>query len=440
MWRPQRPLISPPCPPDLMASPLRKIVTLLGSRMATRAAQVLAFLVLARVLSPAGFGAYGAATAAIFLTGQIGNLGLRQAAAYRIGRGTMTDGQATGVLLVYWPLAVLASVPLVLIFNAEAIGMMAQTANHADWAIGIAVAGVLFTVLLQGVFLGRGEIKAFALADAGPRLLQSGLAMLLWLVGALTLSSALWSFAAGFALIAPVTLWLALRTGSPLSAPVGQLPAMVRHGFLFALSMFLVTLQTRLGVFVLQGLQDPEAAGQFFAAQRATELFLEVATAVGLVMFSEAARTDSFQESLSKGLTTAVGLFALFVVGGAVMALAAPLVVLVLLGPQYAGATDALRILAIGLPAAAFVKIMNGVLAGSGKPFVSASVVGLGVAVNLGLSVVLAPSLGATGVAWAMSAALVVTALAYLIVSTWLYGARIEFPRLHIKHKGRSQP
>ncbi|CAN7416796.1 polysaccharide biosynthesis C-terminal domain-containing protein [Phenylobacterium sp. LjRoot219] len=386
---------------------------MLASRGVTRVAQVVAFLVLARALSPSGFGAYAVITSAVFLAGQIGPLGLRQASAYRIGQSLMTDGQALGVLALFWPLTALVCMAAVFGLNQTAFEGFGAGPTAA---VLIATAAVLLLNLLQGVFLGRGEIKAFSFSDAGPRVLQSLLALSLWLTGALTLNTALWSFAAGFLVLAPIVVWMAARSAQRLSPAVGQAPAMIRHGFLFAVSAFLVTLQGRVGVFFLSGAHGPEAAGQFFAAQRASELFLELATAVGLVLFSETARSGPNRETLRSAMRTAGGLFVMFLGVGAVAAFTAPWLVLVLLGPQYAEATDALRVLAIGLAPAAAVRVLNSVIAGMGKPYISAGIVLVGIAINAAACALLAPRYGAVGAAAGLAIGQFVAATVYAAV------------------------
>ena len=283
-----------------------------------------------------------------------------------------------------------------------------------------AMAGVMFTVLIQGVFLGRGEIRNFTIADAGPRVLQSALAAILWLVGALTIATALWSFAVGFILLIPIVAWFALRGAAPLRLALKDAPGMISHGLLFAVSMFLITLQGRVGVFFLSGADGHEAAGQFFAAQRATEIVLELATAVGLVLFSEATRAGSLKDNMAAALKTALSLSGLFLILGVGVALAAPWVVKLVLGEAYAEAAPIVRILAMGLAPAAFVKIMNSVVAGSGKPIVSASVIGIGIAFNIGITVLLTRAIGISGPAWALTISQWGMGAAYAIVASRL--------------------
>ena len=409
-----------------MISTLVRTFTILGSRLLTRAAQMVAFVLLARVLSPGGFGAYGVLTSAVFLTGQIGNLGLRQSAAYRIGRKQMTDGEAMGVMFAFWPFASIACIGSLLVLCHEALAAIGGL--EAKIAIAIAMTALLLITLFQGIFLGRGGIKQFALADSGPRVLQSVLVGGLWLLGFLTLQTAVWSFAVSFLILAPVVLWMCLKGAAPLKFSVSTAPDMIRHGFLFALSMFFIGLQGRVGVFFLSTTAGDVAAGQFFAAQRACEIFLELATAVGLVLFSDAARSDSVGENLKSAMAVAASMFLLFLAIGAGIAIAAPLFVSIVLGAAYADAVPAIRILAIGLAPAAFIKIMNGVIGGSGKPFISAGVIGGGLVLNVVVAFALSGRGGFLAPAWSMVISQFAMAIAYVAVCKFSFGVTMSPP------------
>lgn len=393
--------------------------SLVASRLVTRLAQAAAIVVLARVLSPAGFGLYGALTSAVTLAVTLGNLGLRQAAARQIGQGLMTPGQAAATMSLLWiPLTVASIAGL----GLASMGQSVELDSESKLALSIALAAALYVTLVQGVNLGRQQVKMFGFTDAGPRVLQAVAIGGLALVGSLTLASALWTFAVGFVVVAPIAVVAATRGGGRLQLAFAQTPTMIRYGLLFAISMFIITLQSRLGVFVLERGGDASAAGQFFAAQRMNEILLEIATAFGLVLFSQTVRANTFRESLELAMRPALGLFVLFVLLAGATVLAAPWATELVLGAAYSDAGPLVQILALGLPPAAFIKIMNGVVAGSGKPLLSAAIVGVGLAVNVALAIAWAPAAGAIGVAWAMVISLYAAMAAYAAVAMFGYG------------------
>ncbi|MFV1920953.1 oligosaccharide flippase family protein, partial [Sphingomonas sp. MJ1 (PH-R8)] len=347
-----------------------KSAILLVSRLAARGVQVVSFILLARILSPAGFGAFGVLTAAVVLSGQIGNLGLRQAAAYQVGRGDITPGTAFGLLIGFWPLAAVCCAWAVTAFNAEALGIL--DAAHSQFLIFplvAATAAYLLLVLLQGIFLGKGDIRAFALTDNGPRILQAAMVALLWVMGMLSVGSALWSYALAFALLVPVAIYLAREGADPIALPVAHFVPMIRYGLLFAVSMFLINLQTRAGLFLVSGAEGNETAGNFLAAQRLNEIFLEIATAIGLVIFSESTKAVDPKQAVHSAAKASSAMIWMFLAIALGIWLTAQYLIPLLLGAQYAGAVGAARVLAFSLVPSSVIKLMNGAIAGSGRPY-----------------------------------------------------------------------
>ena len=116
-----------------------------GARFATRISQLLSFVLLARILSPEGFGAYGVLTSAVFLIGLIGNFGIRQSTAQLIGSGKLTDGEAGATALLVWPLvSALGGGALWLIYRDEITLLAAEQL----WALIAAVSAILFLTFL----------------------------------------------------------------------------------------------------------------------------------------------------------------------------------------------------------------------------------------------------------------------------------------------------
>lgn len=392
-----------------MSHRLRRAFVVFGSRVAMRAAQVVSFIVLARVLSPTDFGHYGVFTSAIFLVGLVGHLGLRPAGAYTIGQRLHGDGVIGATFLLAWP--VLTAVSCAALWLSGLLSSSQSLTMQA--AIISATASILLIALAQGVFLGRGQTTLFAFADSVPRLAVAVLTVAAWLLSALTLELAIVLFAASFALYVGPAVALMFRGTEDRRPAPRALPLLVRRGLLYAVSVALVMLQGRIGLFFLASADTHAAAGQFFAAQRATEMFLEVATAFGLVMFSDAARSADPARAIRTAVRTATGLFLLFLAAGLVTLPVAPWLIGTLLGAEYADAAPLFRILLFGLGFAAATRIMNNVVAGLGHPWMSAGVAALAVAANFLICAWLVPRQGATGAAVALVVGQAIAAATY---------------------------
>lgn len=391
---------------------IKQILTVFFSRIATRLLQLFSFVILARELTPIGFGIYGVLTSAVLISSQLGNMGLRQSIAVQLGQGNLDREAAAGLALACWiPLTTATAAVFYLLYG----GQISEFAPLTRAAIIASIYLSLLITFTQGINLGSADFRAFSIGDSGPRILQAFFVVTLASLGALTIETSIYAFMAGFLLIVPISIYYSTKGSRLLSYPIMHLPKLIGRGALFALSLGIITLQSRVGIFSLNSNGLHTEAGHFFAAQRATEIFLEIASAVGLVLFSDAARSSDPKQKLRQSLKTGL-LFVLLFLTLAISAIPfVPLVVPFVLGPSYAGSIPAAMILLLGLPPAALTRIMNATIGGLGRPWVSAAVVGLGLAINLGMSVTLIPLFGVSGAASALVASQLVCASIYIL-------------------------
>lgn len=404
-------------------SNLSKVLRLLSTRVVIRASQVVTFILIARVLGPSSFGFFSFFTSIAHLAGQFGNLGIRQSLARHIGQNELNIQGGLGIIITVLPIltilcsiASIAAVPVPPLFSSYEYDLA--------FAMPIAVGAILLINLVQGVMLGLGNIKAFGTADAGPRILFLGLVVAAWLGSVLDLRVAMWCFAGSFLAFAPVAFLLAGGGRKP-SFPLDQIPALVRRGLVFAVWILLASLQPRIGAFALSMTDGSEAVGQYFAAQRACDLFLELATVISLVIFSDAVRHDrSESDTINEGAQVALAIFVIFGIVACALQFAAPFVIRTLLGESYMDAGAALRIIGLGLPAAAAARILNGLISGLGRPGISVGVAASGLLANLVLNWIWR-DVGLLGAAWALTISYYVTLLLYLVIFRTMFDLRM---------------
>lgn len=406
-----------------MTSMASQVFTVLFGRGLIRIAQLITFVLLARTLSASAFGWFGILTSAVALAATLGSLGLRQSFAYWIGQRRITQASAVATALLLWiPLSAASAVVVYLVSGADLpIGSQVISAL----IVFTSMAGLILITLLQGVHLGRGDIRAFTLGDTLPRVfLLAGIAVLAF-SRFMTLESSLWAQAICYLLTVPVALWFATRSNTAAYRPeIGRVPGMLRYGIFFALNLFLITLCSRLSMFVIQYFDGADAAGQFYAAVRVNEIFLEASTALSMVVFSRTARHEDGRSLLTDSAKMAAWLFWGFLVIAALIAIGAPLLVEVVLGHRYAAAAPALQVLGLCLAPTAASKVVYSTVAGAGRPAFGTPVIAVSLAVNFIAAWLLVPVAGVTGGAVALVVGQVVLLLGY----AFLLRARYRIP------------
>ena len=267
---------------------LRDALWVLATRLTNRGSNFLTFLLVARSLPVEAFGLYGYVVATTLVLSVACDLGLRQAAAQRMGIAPATAPTvATHLLLLWLPLAVVAGAGAVL---ATRWGDLA--ASHGEqWLIAGAAAAMLLIRMGQGIFLGQGNIRALNQSELVSRAVMLSGTVGLWATGRLDLSAALWLL---FLAHAAAGGWLAWQLRSLLTTVDVPDPALARSllraGLVFASGVLLIILMGRVGIWVVNARLDAAALGSYFGVLRISEMIVEVATAVGVVLFSHGVR------------------------------------------------------------------------------------------------------------------------------------------------------
>lgn len=373
----------------------KQALTVLFGRGVVRAAQLVAFLVFARLMSPAEFGWFGVLTTAIAIAATIGSLGLRQSLAYDIGQRRQTSGEALGTALSLWPLLVL--VPSAAVFGLYGQDLPNCSPAQAAAIILVGIAGTTLLLFFQGIYLGTGDINAFTVSEALPRVVLMLCAIALAFSASVSLPVALWFNVGSTAIALPVALFLAFRSVERLALRFDRIRPMLPYGILFAFNILLNTLCLRIAMFVIEHQNGPAAAGEFFAAVRVYEIFLEVATAFGLVLFSNSTRQLAEVSALGRDVRIACWLFWLFNLVAVTVWIAAPFVITTMIGAQYTASGPALQILALSLAPAAATRVIYPTLAGSGRPGFGTPIIALSLLVNIALAIAWVPRFGVEG-------------------------------------------
>lgn len=393
----------------------KDVATVVVGRSFIRASQFVSFILLARFLTVEEFGWFGLITSAITMAVMLGSLGLRQSIAYHVGHGLITLKQSMGTIISLFPLLAVASSLVVVALYGRSAPVASGTL--LSFAIASAVSFALLITMLQGILLATGSIKAFSWSETSPRVVLAVLVSVLVVAGSISLGAALVSYAAGFLLVAPWLFFKAKKMAGGFAPPQWrQLLKLVRFGLGFAINLFLIFGISRVGIFVLEKYHDADAAGLLFAAVRVNEILLEIAAAIGIVVFSNAVQKNVSEEDfISHTSRLACFIFWAFSALGVVIAFGGTQLVTLVAGAKYADAGGALSILAISLGVASANKVIYPAVAGRGRPFFGTPAIILGIVTSSIVAMLAVPVFGLTGAAVAIAAGQWAIFLSYVL-------------------------
>lgn len=394
------------------------------TRLVLRGANFLVFVLLARSLGLAEFGFYGYVMSTALVLAIAFDLGLRQSGAWLIGR----EPEAGRAVATH-----LAALALLLGgLGVAACWLMLEAAGYvAGYGPALALLGALNVAPMlalrtgQGVFLGRGELGKLNRSELISRAVVLAATGGLWALGRLDLRSALWALLAAHAAAA---LYLAAQIAPSLRPrtlfQAGLVARMLRYGGeLWVATLFLILLG-RIGFWVVSWRLGEEALGLYFGAQRLGEILVEVATAVGVVIFSYGVRAKDIRASaldavrIARLVTAAMALVAL------AAALPAPAVLGAVLGPEYATQAATFRLVMLGALASSYTTMLYPCLSAQGLARYGIAAFALGSAVAAVAFALLTPALGlpGAGLAYALAQG------AAVAVIVFAYRGRFGFP------------
>lgn len=378
----------------------RAAVVQLGGRAFNILLGVAAVGLLARAIGPEGFGVWSTALAYVGIFGVFADLGLAQIATLRMSEEPEREDEWLGALM---GTVALASVGALLITIA-AVPLLSDQGDVR-----------LVTAILALTLLGQAPGTLLAVFDsrvrAGLRMGLLTLNSLFWLAAIIILDlsgAGLVAFAVAFvatsaaSAFAQVTLVrrfarVALRRGRELWRPL------VRVALPVGLSGVLITIYYRIDSVLLFNLRGAEEAGIYGAAYRFLDPlhFLPVSVMAATVPVMAALRESD--PARMRRLIQRGGEYLVIAALGA-LAVTIPLsptIVDLVLGDGYERTAGVLPVLML-----AFVFISLGYLSGYLVPMVNKQwrLVGyaaFGAVANVGLNLLLIPSYGALGAAWA---------------------------------------
>lgn len=397
----------------------------IGARMGGKVINLIVFLVLARTLSVEDLGWFGFVYTTSFIMTAAFDVGVRNSVAYYIGRRPGDLSAFTSHVFLLWSLlGVLSVAGLVVFFQLTARPLLALPLFAPSAAL---ILGMLFMRMGQGVLLGQGRIAFFNQTELAARIVLAAITFgLLW-IGSLTLSGAIWAYAgsqlAASAVLAGGMLGQATRINRK---DLGLGFLLLRRGFLFMIGVLLMIASKRIAFMMLSQLGTGEELGLFYGVQRLTEILIDVALAVSVVVFSQNVRATRREEAVAGAAQSTRMTLAVFVAVALVVIPLGPWLVPLALGPEYAHSIGMFNVLLLGTLIGSVWTILFPSLSAITSPIVPALIFLPNVAVNLMAAWWFYTRMGAIGAAWALALSHAVLSASYLAAFQRMYGARIR--------------
>jgi O-antigen/teichoic acid export membrane protein len=375
-----------------------------GTDLASKCAVLVTSLVAVRSLQPSWFGVFVGMSATTLMASALWDFGLSALLTREVASGRVGPRAALRSIVRLRPML------LPLWLAAFAVGTLVIDRDRSvplSVISGFAAASLAYGChsALLAVLRGRLRFRSPGLATASGRWFTAGLCLIG--VGVLEPHSPLptlaWSLCLGEVVTLVLAAWALL---SELNDPRhqggdhGQLT--LRAAMPFCANGVLAMAYNRFDVVILAALASVQQVGFYAPASRIQDALYLIPSSIGLIAFPivAGAYAEHGTERVQRITRRLIALgMAVSLPVTVVVFFSAPLLLRLVLGPQYGGAITPTRILIWFLPFAAVQAPLLSALAASGHPGDTTKVFALTMATALALHAFLDGSLGATGAA-----------------------------------------
>jgi len=406
---------------------VRDIIGVFNSNVFSIIAGFMSSIILARVLGPDHYGTYIALIIIPTIVVSITHLGIRGSAIFHIGKGKFNKDELISSILLLW---LVASI-LGMIISAVSYYFYNEP-NFTLLLIGLVlfvIPGQLAIIYFGGVFLGNDEInKANQMRWVSNAINLGLIALLVWALDLGILGAAI-SFLFSGTVVAIYGLGM-LRNSFNIQLRIHKkiLKEVLKLGILFSVSFFILQLNYRIDILILEKLRDSTDVGIYSIGASIAEQLWQLPLAVGIVVFSRTANTEN-REAMKK--TTGVLLRLSFMVSillATAIFFLVPYLVPPIFGDEYIPSIRIIQLILPGIIMVVIFRILSGHLAGLGRPEITLYVFLPALLINILLNLLWIPEYGGRGAAMATNVSYAAGSIGYMIV----YSRIVKTPLLKI--------
>jgi O-antigen/teichoic acid export membrane protein len=204
--------------------------------------------------------------------------------------------------------------------------------------------------------------------------------------------------------------------------------SLLKLGLLFSVSFFILQLNYRIDILLLEKLKDATEVGIYSIGASVAEQLWQLPLAIGIVVFSRTANSDD-REAMKETTGVLLRLSILVsIVIAVLMFFLVPFLVPPIFGEAY---TPSIRIIQLILPGVIMIvifRILSGHLAGLGKPEITLYVFLPALILNVLLNLLWIPQHGGVGAAMATNVSYAAGSIGYMII----YSRILKTPLIHL--------
>ena len=411
------------------------ILSILGSNLTVTIANILAGIILSRVLGAAGFGLYSSIIVVPVIVIGFTQLGVRRSAIYHIGNKMYPEEQIVSVLFI---LLLYTSTLSILICGFVFFFSDSQPFDPLIIAVVLlTIPLLLMNVFAGGVFLGKEDIRRASIMNAGPTILTLLFTVLfVWALKLSVLGAFIAISVANLLMLIYVYRIIIVKYRYTITWKYHEniIKSMVKLGIVNALAIFIMQLNYRLDILMLKKLSTLEQVGFYSLAMQIAEQLWHIPYAIESIVLSRSANSQDDQ-LMHRTVASIFRVSLLIALGaGVLIFFIAPFLIPLIFGVEYLSSVAMIQVVLPGILILVGFRILNSRLTGMGKPQVAIYTFVPALIINFILNLFLIPRFGGIGAAWATNVSYALGSIIFVMI----YSRLVKMPVREILSYRRS--
>jgi len=416
---------------------IRDFLSVASSRFSILFFGLIKSIILARYLGPEKNGVIATLSLYPSLFMSIGSLGISQAVTYFVGKKLYGLDEIKNSVVQIW---IVTSI----FCTITCFFLIRYFSNVGDDYLLLILAIIpiysnLFITYNQGLFLGQNRISEYNQINWLPNLLMLLSTILFVLVIKWDVAGAMLALVPG-----PVLMMLLLRhknfRGFSIKTKINYIliKKMLSLGIIYAVSLVVINLNYKMVILLLDKYSNNYEVGIYSKGAQLIEYMWQIPMLLSTIVFARSA-TSKNDRAFSLKVVQLLRLSFIVVSAGLILVyFLSPFIVDVLFGNSFGSSAIIMRTLLPGVLLMTIYKVLNMDLAGKGKPWVALFAMIPALFLNVIISYLLIPKLGAEGGAIAATCSYSLAAVLFMI--KYLQTTGLSFREVFVLRKSDFQP
>lgn len=397
------------------------IISVFTSNVFSLVANLLIVVLISRILGPEAYGLYTAILVIPLLIVSFFQMGIRPSTVFMMGSGKynqndIVSGVVSTLIITSGAGILFSSIAYVFLFKS---GFTLFLISMALTTIPLRLA----SIYAGGVFLAKEQLSKANMMNWLTALLMLISALIfVWLLK-LKIAGALLGLMISNLVVAIYAIRL-LREEYNLSISFSNplIIKLIKTGVVYALSFFVIQLNYRVDIVLLQWLSTKKELGLYSLGVGVAELLWQIPLAIGLVVMTRSANSTD-QKAMNESTAR---LLRLSLTAGAILSffifIISPFVIPLVFGSSYDGSVTIIQTILPGILMIIVFRILSGQLSGMGKPYVALMAFVPALLLNVALNYWLIPQYGGFGAAMSSNGSYLVGNIIYLLIYCKIVG------------------